>query len=112
MTFIPVPGTSVSFCTLRATIPGVRVQHFLYLSGTSVSFLYARATIPGICVSSATLPYPYPESANPTERNLANLQWLMSFFIRFLAGPDVYSYEIYTRVVYLAYYYGIIFHRY
>ena len=84
--FIPAPGTSVGsvrysyphpellwvlhdihtrtrnfcdLCTPRATISGVRVQHFLYPPGTSVRFVH-RATIPGTSVSSVTLPYPYP----------------------------------------------------
>ena len=64
-------------------IPGVRVQHFLYLPGTSVSsvrpchntrnfceFCNTSIPVPKASGSSVRLPYPYPESANPTEHNI------------------------------------------
>ena len=73
-------------CTSRATIPGVRVKHFLYPLGTSVSsvrpchntrnfceFCNKSMPVPETSGSSVRLPYPYPESTNPTEHNLENL---------------------------------------
>ena len=73
------------FCTPRATIPGVRVQHFLYAPGTSVSsvlpchntrsfceFCNTSIRVPETSVSSVRLLYPYPETTNPTEHSLAN----------------------------------------
>ena len=72
------------FCTPRATIPGVRVQHFSYRRGTSVSsagswhnprnfceICDTSIHVPETPGSSVRLPYPCPESINPTEYNLA-----------------------------------------
>ena len=71
------------FCTAVATIPGVRVQHVMYMLGTSVSSVrlfsvsYVRlchntrnfwkfcktfVPVPGPSGSSVRSPYPYPES--------------------------------------------------
>ena len=74
-------------CTPRPAIPGVRVQHFLYPPGTSVSsvrpchntrnfceFCNTSAPVPETSASSVILPYPYPESTNPTEHHLAILR--------------------------------------
>ena len=71
------------FCAPRATIPGVRVQHLLYLPGTSVSyvrpchntrnfwkFCNTFIPVPETSGSYVRLPYPYPESTQPTEHNL------------------------------------------
>ena len=98
-TFIPVPELSVTsighsypyrnfceFCTPRATIPGVRVQHLSCPPGASVGsvrpchnprnfwkFCTTFIPVPETSGSSVRLPYPYPESTNPTEHDLANV---------------------------------------
>ena len=88
--FIPVPEHQLvlldihtrtrnfsEFCTPRATIPGVRVQHLVYPAGTSqypgygyntcytrpalLRILYARATKPGISASYVTFSYLRPK---------------------------------------------------
>ena len=77
------------FCTARATIPGVRIQHFLFLPGTSVSSgrpcHNARSSVKSVLLpypvpetseSSLRLPYPYPESTNPKEHNLGTFHVL------------------------------------
>ena len=98
-TFIPVPGTSVS--SARHSYPYPELLSALYAGatntrGTGTAFLY----LPGTCVSSVRpchntrnlcefsntsipvpetsgssvrLPYPYPESTNPTEHNLESI---------------------------------------
>ena len=70
------------FCTPRATIPGVRVQHLLYPPGPSVSyvrpchntrnfwkFCNTFVPVPETSGSCVRLPYLYPESTNSTEHN-------------------------------------------
>ena len=74
------------FCTPRATIPGVRVQHLLYPPGTSVSSIrpchntrnfrkFCNTFIPvhETSGSSVRLLALYPESTNSTEHDLGNI---------------------------------------
>ena len=98
---LPVPGSfgssvrlsypypNCKFCKTIIPLPGVRVQHLLYPPGTSVSsvrpchntrsfwkFCNTFILVPETSGSYVSLPYPYPESTNPTEHNLA----LLCFF--------------------------------
>ena len=83
----------------RATITGVRVQHFLYPPGASVSsvrpchntrnfceFCNTSIPVPETAGSSVRLPYPYPESTNPTEHNLGSV-------------ACIYSTQLYFKIV-------------
>ena len=59
-TFIPVPGTSVSYVR-----PCHNTRNFW-------KFCNAFIPVPETSGSSVRLQHPYPESTNPTENNLAN----------------------------------------
>ena len=66
----------------RATIPGVRVQHFLYSPGTSVSSVRPCHNARNFSALCNTPPYPYPESTNATEHNLAIFVRMMNIWHR------------------------------
>ena len=71
-TFIPVPRTSVSSVRPVPQYPVTGTACFVPARNFS-EFCITSIPVPETSGSSVRLPYPYPESTNPTERNLGRL---------------------------------------